>query len=148
MLIPHKGHTDTMQVYSVTVMTRVKALQAGHSSQGTSEPITPVCSQIIQFSSGKAFAMYQMCRVILMVFSAMPDNVPGIREWKELHYRLYIDYIKILKDHSMRRRFFYKMTNRANKIDKKCVNLDMEYNFFKWLWIFFLYMPELFFIIL
>ena len=30
-----------MQVYSVTVMTHVKALQAGHSSQGTSEPITP-----------------------------------------------------------------------------------------------------------
>ena len=28
-----------------------------------------------------AFAMYQMCRVILMVFSAMPDNIPGIREW-------------------------------------------------------------------
>ena len=28
-------------VYSVTVMTHVKALQAGHSSQGTSEPITP-----------------------------------------------------------------------------------------------------------
>ena len=42
MLIPHKGHTDTIQVYSVTVMTHVKALQAGHSSQGTSEPITPV----------------------------------------------------------------------------------------------------------
>ena len=41
MLIPHKGHTDTIQVYSVTVMTNVKALQAGHSSQGTSEPITP-----------------------------------------------------------------------------------------------------------
>ena len=40
MLIPHKGHTDTIQVYSVTVMTHVKALQAGHSSQGTSEPIT------------------------------------------------------------------------------------------------------------
>ena len=30
------------QVYSVTIMTHVKALQAGHSSQGTSEPITPV----------------------------------------------------------------------------------------------------------
>ena len=44
MLIPHKGHTDTTQVYSVTVMTHVKALQAGHSSQGTSEPITPVCA--------------------------------------------------------------------------------------------------------
>ena len=42
MLIPHKGHTDTIQVYSVTVMTHVKALQAGHSSQGTSGPITPV----------------------------------------------------------------------------------------------------------
>ena len=41
MLIPHKGHTDTIQVYSVTVMTHVKALQARHSSQGTSEPITP-----------------------------------------------------------------------------------------------------------
>ena len=41
MLIPHKGHTDTIQVYSVTVMTHVKALQAGHSSQRTSEPITP-----------------------------------------------------------------------------------------------------------
>ena len=44
MLIPHKGHTDTIQVYSVTVMTHVKALQAGHSSQGTSEPITPALS--------------------------------------------------------------------------------------------------------
>ena len=42
MLIYHKGHTDTIQVYSVTVMTHVKALQAGHSSQGTSEPIKPV----------------------------------------------------------------------------------------------------------
>ena len=41
MLIFHKGHTDTIQVYSVTVMTHVKALQAGHSSQGTFEPITP-----------------------------------------------------------------------------------------------------------
>ena len=44
MLISHKGHTDTIQVYSVTVMTHVKALQAGHSSQGTSEPITPGCN--------------------------------------------------------------------------------------------------------
>ena len=43
MLIYHKGHTETIQVYSVTVMTNVKALQAGHSSQGTSEPITPAC---------------------------------------------------------------------------------------------------------
>ena len=49
MLIPHKGHTDTIQVYSVTVMTHVKALQAGHSSQGTSEPITPAHFQQTQF---------------------------------------------------------------------------------------------------
>ena len=41
MLIPNKGHNDIIQVYSVTVMTHVKVLQAGHSSQGTSEPITP-----------------------------------------------------------------------------------------------------------
>ena len=33
--------SETIQVYSVTVMTHVKALQAGNSSQGTSEPITP-----------------------------------------------------------------------------------------------------------
>ena len=41
MLISHRSHTDNIQVYSVTVMTHVKALQAGHSSQETSEPITP-----------------------------------------------------------------------------------------------------------
>ena len=41
MLIAHKDHNNTIQVYSVTVMTHVKALQAGQSSQGTSEPITP-----------------------------------------------------------------------------------------------------------
>ena len=46
MLIIHKGHTDTIHVYSVTVMTHVKALEAGHSSQGTSEPITPVHNTI------------------------------------------------------------------------------------------------------
>ena len=47
MLIYHKGHTDTIQVYSVTVMTHVKALQAGHSSQGTSEPITPAPQRVL-----------------------------------------------------------------------------------------------------
>ena len=46
MLIPHKSHTDTIQVYSVTVMTHVKTLWAGHSSQGTSEPITPAHEQL------------------------------------------------------------------------------------------------------
>ena len=58
MLIPHKGHTDTIQVYSVTVMTHVKALQAGHSSQGTSEPITPApaCPGIMQRPEHPIFA--------------------------------------------------------------------------------------------
>ena len=42
MQISHKDHNNTIiQVYSVTVMTHVKALEAGQSSQGTSEPITP-----------------------------------------------------------------------------------------------------------
>ena len=42
MLISHKNHNNAIQVYSVTVMTHGKALQAGQSGQGTSEPITPV----------------------------------------------------------------------------------------------------------
>ena len=42
MLISHKDHNNAKQVYSVTVMTHVKALEAGQSSQGTSELITPV----------------------------------------------------------------------------------------------------------
>ena len=43
-LISHKGHNNTIQVYSVTVMTNVIALEDGKSSQGTYEPITPVCT--------------------------------------------------------------------------------------------------------
>ena len=55
----------------------------GYSTWGISKSSiqVPVCNQIIQLISGYAVAMYQMCMVILMVFSAMPDNVPGIREW-------------------------------------------------------------------
>ena len=57
MLISHKGHTDSKQVYSVTVMTHVKALQARHSSQGISEPITtepPVLDKLVQLLTEKA----------------------------------------------------------------------------------------------
>ena len=39
---PQVRYNYTIQVYSWTVMILVKALQAGQSSQGTSEPITPV----------------------------------------------------------------------------------------------------------
>ena len=56
MSIAHKGHTDSVQVYSVTVMTHVKALQAGHSSQGTSEPITPVYT--VPFIAGRGPMCY------------------------------------------------------------------------------------------
>ena len=42
MYISHKGHNNTMYVYSVTVMTHAIASEAGQSSQGTYEHITPV----------------------------------------------------------------------------------------------------------
>ena len=58
MLISHKRHTDTIQVYSMTVMTHVKALQAGHSSQGTFEPITPG----------------PLCVAQLLLFDALPTD--------------------------------------------------------------------------
>ena len=42
MLIPHEDNKNTMQVYLVTVMTHVIALQAGQSNQGALKTITPV----------------------------------------------------------------------------------------------------------
>ena len=41
MKISHKDNNNTIQVYSVTIMTHVKALEAEQYSQGTSEPRTP-----------------------------------------------------------------------------------------------------------
>ena len=49
MLIFQKGNNNPIQVYYVTVMTHVKALQVGQSSQGTSEPITPVLIGAIKY---------------------------------------------------------------------------------------------------
>ena len=68
MLITHKGHNNTIQVYSVTVMTHVKALQAGHSSQGTSEPITPdliVCYIIINSPTDGSYTVILVSFIIL-----------------------------------------------------------------------------------
>ena len=43
MSIAHKGHNNAIQVYSVTIMIHVRALEARQSNQGTSEPIfTPI----------------------------------------------------------------------------------------------------------
>ena len=42
LLIAHKDHNNTIQVYSVIVMTHAMALEAGQSIPGTFEPITPV----------------------------------------------------------------------------------------------------------
>ena len=47
MLIANKDHNNIIQVYSVTIMTHVMALDAGQSSQGTFEPITPVFHHMI-----------------------------------------------------------------------------------------------------
>ena len=42
MYISYKDHNNSIPPFSVNVMTQVIALEAGQSSQGTSEPITPV----------------------------------------------------------------------------------------------------------
>ena len=47
MQISHKDHNNTIQVYSVTVMTHVKALEAGQSSQGISEPFSPASLEMM-----------------------------------------------------------------------------------------------------
>ena len=80
MLIFHKGHTDTIQVYSVTVMTHVKALQAGHSSHGTSEPITPApsCKCPIRTSSGTVDSTIGQLRAIFREAGRGTDWVESI----------------------------------------------------------------------
>ena len=75
MLIPHKGHTDTIQVYSVTVMTHVKALQAGHSSQGTSEPITPALVFRPYRYMWKFKLTIPMQRLLTYSMSLLSDNI-------------------------------------------------------------------------
>ena len=42
MFSAHKDNRNTIQVYLVTAMTHVIALEAGQSSQGALKPITPV----------------------------------------------------------------------------------------------------------
>ena len=82
MLIPHKGHTDTIQVYSVTVMTHVKALQAGHSSQGTSEPITPALLLSADFQ--KAFDSLEWDFVDCCL--QLLNLGPSLRKWANIFY--------------------------------------------------------------
>ena len=94
MLIPHKGHTDTIQVYSVTVMTHVKALQAGHSSQGTSEPITPG-PQTRRRTSATGSVPPQCIRGVwkyinnnYLFFSKAKPDPCGNMGWDQLYFKL------------------------------------------------------------
>ena len=67
MLIFHKDHNNTIQVYSVTVMTHGKALQAGQSSQGTSEPITP--AQMVCSSSNRFISNHTDIAIHIVIYS-------------------------------------------------------------------------------
>ena len=87
MLISRKGHTDTIQVYSVTVMTHVKALQAGHSSQGTSEPITPATFPgIIQmfYNCGGERQTFA-CRILTPINACLPHLARVCRYRARVH---------------------------------------------------------------
>ena len=77
MLISH--NTDAIQVYSVTVMTHVKALQAGHSSQGTSEPITP---ELLFFEENKIKYLFLFFLGGFFVFDIFFTNN---REYNPIH---------------------------------------------------------------
>ena len=107
MLIFHKGHTDTVQVYSVTVMTHVKALQAGHSSQGTSAPITPgflIKSLSDHYSSPGRLAEYK-CQ--FQQAFRHPGDDPSIFaiELETLARRAFIDIDPLIQLQMVRDRF-------------------------------------------
>ena len=146
MLIYHKGHTDTIQVYSVTVMTHVKALQVGHSSQGTSEPITPALtvdehssdhkppniteSDVIS-DSGSVFQSYAATVTTLNDVSAVMNNVlqkPGISSANHVvyAYRISGDSDSILenfcsdRDHGLELELLKSMRS-VDVIDTVCV---------------------------
>ena len=65
MYISRKGHNNTIQVYSVSVVTHVMALDAGQSSQGTSEPITPASNTYNMCHNGHVINMYGVLMVLM-----------------------------------------------------------------------------------
>ena len=71
MLIAHKGHNNIIQFYSVAVMTHVIALEAGQSSQGTWESITPVTISLYVYNyamSGVGVIMMALNMTCVMRF--------------------------------------------------------------------------------
>ena len=54
-------------------MTHVKALQAGHSSQGTSEPITPVSKEIFIMCVSGVIMLIIVCLSSLEDISSCPQ---------------------------------------------------------------------------
>ena len=62
MLIAHKDNRNTIQVYLVTAMTHVIALEAGQSSQGALKPITPVqlITNIVIYSQKDTLTFYHL----------------------------------------------------------------------------------------
>ena len=104
MLFSHKGHNNTMQVYSVTVMTNVKALQAGQSSQGTSEPITPAAILDVRKSLSVAFlAISDQYAIFFTCFGTkwLPSAILDVRN------SLWITFLAILDQY----RFFIFLNN-------------------------------------
>ena len=70
MLIAHKDHNNIigLYVYSVNVMTHAIASEAGHSNQGTFEPITPA---FVWFGPGVPF-MYTELLARTIFFTRTP----------------------------------------------------------------------------
>ena len=66
-------HNNIIHVYSVTVMTHVKALEAGQSSQGTSQPITPVQGRYGPVRGGGAHIV--LCSHGLLTCACRLDNI-------------------------------------------------------------------------
>ena len=86
MLIFHKGHNNTIQVYSVTVMTHVIALEDGQSSQVTSEPITPVCTPYMDQCRGTVQITFIFIdfRVCDFAFAFKTQNAPCVSRFKRV----------------------------------------------------------------
>ena len=58
-------------------MTHVKALQAGHSSQGTSEPITPVCDDILAANAPTSHTIIRIVLGMMYIINTFKVQIIG-----------------------------------------------------------------------